>query len=85
MEIRSTEMYSGSGYGMQATISSEVLIPYGPCLRKIRYASKKAAKRRVRIMKTSPKYADTDGLKAYACKFCQGWHIGHRRWKPVLQ
>lgn len=46
------------------------------CFHKIKYDSKEDAKRFFNLIKK--RLSDKKGLSYYKCKFCKGWHIGHK-------
>ena len=47
------------------------------CLRKKRYKNKKAALNKLKRIKRKGWIVDSRA-NAYKCKFCEGWHLGHR-------
>jgi hypothetical protein len=64
--------------------------PDHSCFHKKRYESKSRAKRALRSMLLQ--YAAREKawreersliLEEYACPHCEGWHVGHRREKPL--
>lgn len=55
------------------------------CFRKTRFPNEAAAEHEARRLKARyPK--TTDGLKAYECCFCEGWHVGRvQMWNAERQ
>lgn len=50
------------------------------CLRKAKFITMKDAEDVIRRQTGAPSASDRKGLlQAYMCRFCTGYHIGHRR------
>ena len=58
---------------MQAAIEAECRRTI--CERKVRYGHHATAVKAVEAMQAKGR----EGLSAYECGFCDGWHIGHER------
>ena len=48
-----------------------------PCWRKVRYLSHGAAKAHLRALLRRPDVYGAETLKAYPCRYCAGFHVGH--------
>ncbi len=53
---------------------------YYSCTRKVRYSKKKSAVNVVKAMKKKG-VIFTEEPNIYKCKYCGGWHLGHKRKK----
>jgi hypothetical protein len=51
------------------------------CLGKERHASEAAARAAHQFRVQQKVVRSGDGARAYRCRFCQGWHIGHWRFR----
>lgn len=56
-------------------MSSKRALRRRSCERKVRYKSKKDAKRA--IYRTNKRKGWAGHVQAYMCQFCGGWHFGH--------
>ena len=48
------------------------------CKRKIRFNGRKKAENYIKTIKKNGRFFDRNPA-IYKCKFCGGWHLGHRR------
>lgn len=62
------------------SIAKDIGLKRSMCDGKIRHDSKKGATGQIEQMRA--RKMGVDGMKAYQCPFCNGWHIGHsvNRW-----
>ena len=52
---------------------------------KIIYGTAKEAQMAARMIRQSSNAKADGGLRAYACVYCPGWHLGHRASKKQLR
>lgn len=55
------------------------------CRDKLRYDSNASAKDALLSIRKRRNVSRPDNINLYLCKFCQGWHLGHKNTMPRKQ